>query len=101
MSFIDDMLSTYDPIIDATLGDTVTYTPDGGSPASVVGIFDREYVDSLDATGWTPRFEMAVDAVTSPAAGDTLVFDGVTYTVRAVLLKEPDHNRTTLVLGKN
>lgn len=100
MSFIDDMLSTWEPLIEGVLGDEVTYTPSGGVAATVLGVFDRENVDALDTDGYAPRFEMANDAVASPAAGDLITFDGEYFVVRAVLENEPDENRITLILAE-
>lgn len=99
-NFFVDIMDGIDPTIDAVLGDTVTYTPSGGSPASVVGVFTKDYSERFESTGYQPLFEMDKDAVSSPAADDTLVYKTVTYVVRSVLHKKPDSNRITLVLGK-
>lgn len=82
---------------------TASYTPQGGSPVAVRGIYDQEYLE-LDSGGSVafainqPRFQCASASVASAAEGDTLVVSGVTYKITVV---QPDGTGvTTLVLEK-
>ena len=66
-----------------------TYTPSGGSAATVNGMFDKNYsfADLGGAVGVgsnDPRFVCRTVDVSSAANGDTIVVSAVTYTVRNV-----------------
>jgi len=81
--------------------DAGTYTPSGGSAATVNGIFDKDY--SLADLGGSvaigsndPRFVCRTSDVSSAAAGDQLVVRSVTYIVRQV--EDDSTGITTLVL---
>ena len=70
--------------------DTATYTRVGGSPASVLGIFDepqasRGATDLVDVTIPSPQFVCRTADVSSAADGDEIVIRSVAYTVRVVL----------------
>lgn len=70
--------------------DTATYTPVGGSPASVLGIFDapqasRGATDLMDITIPSPQFVCRTTDVPSAADGDEIVIRSIAYTVRVVL----------------
>ena len=70
--------------------DTATYTPVGGSPASVNGIFDapqasRNATDLMDITIPSPQFVCRTADVPSAADGDEIIIRSVSYNVRVVL----------------
>lgn len=70
--------------------DTATYTPVGGSAASVVGIFDepqasRGATEMVDVTIPNPQFVCRTADVPAAADGDEIIIRAVTYTVRVVL----------------
>jgi hypothetical protein len=63
---------------------------------TVNGIFDAAYADPLGlAEGTAPVFMCATASVPAAAHGDTLVINGVTYTVRGV---EPDASGLVVML---
>lgn len=81
--------------------DAGTYTPSGGSAATVNGIFDKDFnlADfgaSVGIATNNPRFVCATSDVSSAASGDQLVVRSVTYTVRSV--EDDGTGITTLVL---
>ena len=71
-------------------GSTATYTPSGGSPVSVNGIYEDDY-EQIDAggsfgvAGSSPMFQCSTSDVANAAEGDSLVVGGVTYIVRVVM----------------
>jgi len=78
-----------------------TYTPSGGSPVTVNGIFDNEFFEA-DAGGMVgvaiqqPRFDCSASSVSGALEGDTIVINSVNYVIRVV---QPDGTGiTTLVL---
>ena len=70
-------------------GTAASYTPSGGSAATVNGIFDNDFVE-VDTGGGVgialqqPRFLCRTADVSSAAEGDALVVSAVNYTVRIV-----------------
>ena len=82
-------------------GVSATYTPSGGSAATVSGILDKDFAladlgGGVGITSNDPRFICRTSDVASAAGGDTLVASGTTYTVRAV--EDDGTGVTTLVL---
>ena len=80
---------------------TATYTPSGGSGASISGIFDAPdgLVDLGGRVGVTsddPSFHCRTSDVSSAAEGDALVTGGVNYTIRDVI--DDGTGMTTLML---
>ena len=79
---------------------SATYTPSGGSAATVNGVFDKEYsLADLGVVGVgsnDPRFICRTVDVSSAANGDSIVVNAVTYTVRNV--EDDGSGITTLVL---
>jgi hypothetical protein len=82
-------------------GVAATYTPSGGSPVTVNGIFDNEFFEA-DAGGTVavaiqqPRFQCRTSDVASAAEGDAITINSVSYIIRVV---QPDGTGvTTLVL---
>ena len=70
-------------------GTAATYTPSGGSAATVNGIFDKDYAlaaigDGVGVGSNDPRFICRTSDVSSAANGDAIVVNSVTYTVRNV-----------------
>jgi len=71
-------------------GIAATYTPVGGQPRTVNGIFDnpqasRNATDLLDVTIPAPQFVCRTSDVASVAEGDALVIGGVSYIIRVTL----------------
>jgi len=70
-------------------GVAATYTPSGGSAATVNGIFDHEYF-AADAGGSVavaieqPRFLCRTADVSSAAEGDALTVNATNYTIKVV-----------------
>lgn len=72
-----------------------TYTPDGGSAASIRAIpilsdaeprfGDAQFVSEA------ALFRIPVASVAAPAAGDTIEVDGVTYTVQGAPVRNERH----------
>ena len=62
-----------------------TFTPDGGSPSTVNGIFDDEYFDevggSVGIEGSQPRFTCKLDDLAAVEQGDALTVSGVAYEI--------------------
>jgi hypothetical protein len=84
-------------------GIAATYTPAGGSAATVNGIFDNDIVE-VDAGGSIamavrqPRFLCRTQDVSSAADGDAITINSASYTIRMV-----DHDgtgMTNLILEK-
>ncbi len=74
----------------ADFGESVTYTPSGGSASTITGIFDREY-QAVDTGGEVafaveqPRLAVKTSDVANAAEGDSVVISGVNYIVRVVM----------------
>lgn len=73
----------------ARIGEDATYTPSGGSPSTVRGMFLDPYQsaslgDVAIVGGSDPTFAAMTADVPNAARGDTLVYGGTTYTVRNV-----------------
>lgn len=74
----------------SAFGETVVYTPSGGSPFSISGIFKSQYLEVDFSTGEeilseTPNLGVKnSDFASPPAQGDTLVVNDTTYTVHTV-----------------
>ena len=70
-------------------GVAATYTPSGGSTATVNGIFDNEFFE-VEAGGEIavameqPRFTCRTSDVSTAAEGDSITINSIAYTVRVV-----------------
>jgi len=70
-------------------GTTATYTPSGGSPTSVKGIFDKDYI-AVDSGGSVPialeqpRFLCATSDVSAAAEDDAITIQGTAYLIKVV-----------------
>lgn len=83
--------------------DVATYTPVGGRPICVNGIFDapqasRNATDMMDITIPAPQFVCRTADVPNAADGDAIVIRSVNYQVRVVLTDGT--GVSTLVLEK-
>lgn len=83
----DDILLFFDV---EDFGEQVTYTPDGGSATTIIGIFDdpqasRNASEMLEVTIPSPRLVCRTADVPNAADGDELTARGVDYIVRVVL----------------
>lgn len=81
--------------------DAGTYTPAGGSAATVNGIFDKDYAlsdlgGSVGISSNDPRFICLTSDVSSAANGDQIVVRSVTYIIRQV--EDDGTGITTLAL---
>lgn len=78
------------------LGDPVTYTPSGGSPATIYGtVDDEETVEPMgDAAviGSIPAIKCRTSDLTGTVKGGTILHDGTTYNITEVL---PDRTGMT------
>ena len=100
MSTIRDILQVTVDDLFGLVGETGTYTPDGGDPVTVTVIPKRpdEIVGLGEAQVLTETalFDLRAAEVSSPAAGDTLTYDGATYVVQSVAWRDPRHLIWTL-----
>ncbi len=71
-------------------GQTVSYTPSGGSAGDVTAIVDNDY-EAVDVGGSVafaiqrPRLTARTADISSAAEGDTVSYDGNNYIVRVVM----------------
>lgn len=98
MAFTED----FDDFIDTDdFGVSATYTPDGGSPVSIDGIFDKEFlaIDEgvVTLSSSNPMFLTKTTNVSSAAPDDTLLVDSVTYKI--VEVRPDGTGMTMLILG--
>lgn len=86
----------------ATFGESVTYTPQGGSPESITGIFNArtEQVDLASGVlSYQPTLGVKVaDLSTSPRVGDTLTVRSQGY--RVVDIDEDGEGGAVLLLHR-
>lgn len=82
MAFVEDIDAFFNTDDFAV---AATYTPDGGSPSTVNGIFDDEYFDevggSVGIEGSQPRFTCKLADVAAVEQGDALTVSGVSYLI--------------------
>lgn len=93
MSFAEDFTPFFQTLDFAT---AAIYTPDGGSPTTVNGIYDHAYVEVNMVQAERPIFICETANVAGVAKGDALSVDGTDY-----LVVEPQPDGTgemTLVL---
>jgi hypothetical protein len=84
-------------------GQSVTYTVQGGSPATITAIFDNQFieVDSGGTVGFAiqqPKLTCRTADVVNCTEGDTFVVSGVTYLSRVV--QDDGTGMTEIVLEK-
>lgn len=85
-------------------GTAVTYTPAGGSAASINGVFDSDFVE-VDAGGAVSfaqnqaQLTCRTADVSSAAEGDAVTISGTDYTVRVV--QDDGTGFTVMVLEKD
>lgn len=81
-------------------GTAATWTPSGGSAATVNGVFDSEYqevgVSQVGVALAQPRFVCRTADASTAAEGDTLLVGSTTYTIRVV--QADGTGLTTMVL---
>ncbi len=84
MSFRDEMNSALAEIFDG-LGEVAIYTPQAGEARSIRVRFrsaDAQYTTGgLGVLAENPRVRFRAAEIAAPAAGDTLLYMGVTYRV--------------------
>lgn len=84
----------------ADFGQSITYTVQGGSAATITGIFDAQFVE-VDAGGnvgvayQQPRLMARTSDVINCTEGDTFIISGVTYLSRIV---QDDGTGMTMIL---
>lgn len=78
-------------------GVAATYTPNGGDPVTVNGIFDNEYEEvgfgDVGLESSSPAFTCRESDVTGVAQGDALVINSVNY-----LIRNPQPDATGMVV---
>lgn len=80
-------------------GQTVTYTPNAGSPVSIKGIFNNSWVDVEGVVTLKPVLRIKIsDLLSSPAKGDVVLISASNYRVMESRLDE--FGGSTLVLQK-
>lgn len=92
------MIEATEDIIDV-LGESVLYTPVGGSQKTITAIFENEYIDP-DGQGFSSLYPV-VSVKTSDGTfkeGDLFVVESIQY---GVIAPEPDSDgMTKCILGK-
>lgn len=69
-------------MIASDLGQTVTYTPSGGVAVVIRAVVSFPSSDESSSPGKYPRLTIAASSLlSSPAPGDQVTIDGVTYSV--------------------
>jgi hypothetical protein len=74
----------------ADFGESVTFTPNGGSQATITAIFDNQY-EAVDAGGSvdfavvSPRLTVRTSDIPNAADGDTFVVRSTNYTARILM----------------
>ena len=87
----------------ADFGQSITYTVQGGSPSTITGIFDAQFIE-VDAGGTVgfamqqPRLMLRTSDVVNCTEGDTFVISGTTYLSRIV--QDDGTGMTMIVLEK-
>lgn len=87
----------------ADFGQSITYTVQGGSPSTITGIFDAQFIE-VDAGGTVgfamqqPRLMVRTSDVVNCNEGDTFVISGTTYLSRIV--QDDGTGMTMIVLEK-
>lgn len=81
-------------------GTDATFTPAGGSPSAIVGVFDNPYLGAdaggmVEFSATSPTFTARDVDFTGAAHGDELVISGTTYIIREVM---PDGTGITTVM---
>jgi len=92
LDFNGQMADDLDAFLDPDAGFGVDATVDG---ISVEGIFDAEYVESLEVEETAPAFTCKTSDVTSAAHGDAVVVNATNYTIAGV---EPDGTGMTKLI---
>tara|TARA_A200000159_G_scaffold164392_1_gene193815 strand:+ start:2104 stop:2409 length:306 start_codon:yes stop_codon:yes gene_type:complete len=74
----------------ADFGETMSYTPSGGTATDITAIFDNAY-QAVDAGGTIafavsqPKIMCRTSDVSSAQEGDTIVYNSTTYTMTIVM----------------
>lgn len=81
-------------------GTDATFTPVGGSPSNIVGVFDNPYLGAdaggmVEFSATSPTFTARDVDFTGAAHGDELVIGSTTYIIREVM---PDGTGITTVM---
>lgn len=92
IDFSGQMADDLDVFLDPDAGFGVDATVDG---ISVEGIFDAEYVESLEVEETAPALLCKTSLISTAAHGDTVVIAGVNYTVKGI---KPDGTGLTLLI---
>lgn len=80
-------------------GESIAYTPFGGSPVTFNGVFDDAYVDVGGVVSLYPVLRISLaDLDALPAKGDTLTIATVAYSVKESRLD--GYGGSTLILKK-
>lgn len=80
-------------------GEDCTYTPSGGSPVSIKGVFDNAFIEVEGVMSLKPVIRINLsDLEDAPGKGDQVTINSITYDVKE---SQPDsHGGTTLILKK-
>jgi hypothetical protein len=85
--------------IQDVFGSDVEYTPDGGSPVTIKGVFDNAWVEVEGVQSLRPVLRIALSALESaPGKGDQVQIDSTNY--RVVESRKDEHGGTSLILKK-
>lgn len=90
MSFESDLAAAY-----AAQAETVSI-----GTGTALAFFDGGYGEAYEVAGTFPSVRCIASDVSTVAAGDTVVRDSVTYTVRNLMPIAPDELETRLILER-
>lgn len=102
MTFMDDMHGHHLNLLEKLDGREVIYTPDGGSPRPVTGMFQAysELVggESVDVVVNNPVLSVRTADVPEIATGDAFTVDGTEYEV--AVIRPDSEGITELIMEK-
>lgn len=85
MAFTEDMDVFFGASeVESGFAVAATYTPDGGSPSTIYGIFDQQYFDDSGEVGIesnSPAFHCAEADVSGVAQGDALTINTTDFEI--------------------
>jgi len=86
-------------VINRVIGESITYTPSVGSPATIYAVFENAWVDVEGVVTLKPTLRIKLaDLVSSPAKGDQVTVSGTTYKVMES--RVDGYGGSTLILQK-
>ena len=95
----DDIAQNVIDAVNTALGKDITYTPSVGSPVSIKGIFDNQFVDIEGIVSVKPTLRISLaDLASAPTKNDAVTISSVTYSI--LESRVDGFGGTTLILQK-